>query len=191
MSHATACMARMEHPSKNLGQIIARIENPCEMFHDNVAFLAPFLNGKVLDLDVTSTRCGTVFVDHRFCSLIVDVQQGWCRGQSIKFKEDISKVFCNLTTGHAQVELCFSRTGSNEWLNTALPCNSSTAKEEDKSSDRSTHLEISSMSRIKGTNQLVTKKDREWWQVRIFIKEIELDMGKIVEGKRALVNDTP
>ena len=161
------------------------------MFHDNVALLAPLLNGKVLDLDVMSTWCGTVFVDHCFCSLIVDVQRGWSKGQSIKFKEDVSKVFCNLTTGYTRVELCFSRTGSNEWLNMALPCNCSTAKEEDESSDRMMHFEISGVSRVKGTNQLVTKEDREWWQVRIFVKEIKLDIGKIVEGKRVLVNDTP
>ena len=76
VSHTATRMTRVQHPAKGLGEIIARVEDPREMFHDQVALFTPFLNSEVLDLDVSGTRCGSVLVDHVQCGSIVDQHTG-------------------------------------------------------------------------------------------------------------------
>ena len=76
----------MENPSERLCQIITGIEDPREMFHDEVALLSPFLDGKMLDLDVLCTGCGSVFVDHTKRSFVVDQHTGQTRTECMEFR---------------------------------------------------------------------------------------------------------
>ena len=64
MSHATTGVTGMQDPSKRLGEIITGIENPRKMLHDKNFLLTPFLDGKMLDVDVWSTESGTFLIDH-------------------------------------------------------------------------------------------------------------------------------
>ena len=75
MSHASASMARVEHPTKSFGHVVAQVDDTWTVTQDNVALVAPFLNGEVLNLDVARTRSGTGLVDHGNCSLIVNEQR--------------------------------------------------------------------------------------------------------------------
>ena len=99
MSHTAAGMTSMQHTPKSLGKIITGIHRSGEMFHDKVALFAPFLNGKVLDLDVSSTRRGPRFVDHMQRCKIIDQQTGWTRSESAEFVKEETKTFDNLGGG--------------------------------------------------------------------------------------------
>ena len=59
MTHRPPGMAVMEYVSKDLGQIVAAIDNAWNMAKNDIAFLTPLLDGKVLNLDMSSTRSGT------------------------------------------------------------------------------------------------------------------------------------
>ena len=72
MSHATTGMSSMKNPTKGLRKIVTDIQNARAVTKNDVSFVAPFLDGEVLDLDVSSTRSGTGLVDHGNCSLIVN-----------------------------------------------------------------------------------------------------------------------
>ena len=82
----------------------------------------------MLDLDVTGTCSGPVFVDHCNGGFIVNVQQGWTFLQSIKFLKNIAEIFGSLGTSNSSVKLGFSRAGGDNGLDTTLPCDGSTAE---------------------------------------------------------------
>ena len=63
----------MQHPSERLGKIISRVDDTRNVFHHKVLLLNPFLDGKVLNVDMTRTGRGSGFVNHRKRSLVVDV----------------------------------------------------------------------------------------------------------------------
>ena len=77
MPHASPGVTSMQHPAKGLGQSIGGIEKAGKVFHDDVTFLAPFLNGKVLRLDMASLRRGPVLAGHLKGREVVDEQLGW------------------------------------------------------------------------------------------------------------------
>ena len=45
----------MKNPAESLGKIIAGVENPRDMFHDNLFLGNPFLNCKTLNLDMNAS----------------------------------------------------------------------------------------------------------------------------------------
>ena len=67
-------MVSMENPTKSFRQVITIVDDTGTVSHDDLLFVTPFLNGAELDLDVAGTICGSVFVDHRNRSLIVNEQ---------------------------------------------------------------------------------------------------------------------
>ena len=64
ITHAAVGMMGMWDPSKRFGEINAGIDDPRKMLHDEIFLLAPFLDGKMLDVNVPSMGCGMLFVDH-------------------------------------------------------------------------------------------------------------------------------
>ena len=52
MAHSASSMTRVEHPSQGFSEVIAGIENPRDMSHNNIASVFPLLDSKVLDVDV-------------------------------------------------------------------------------------------------------------------------------------------
>ena len=57
-------MASMENPTKSFRQIITIVDDTGTVSDDYLSFITPFLIGKILDVDVVRTSCGSVFVDH-------------------------------------------------------------------------------------------------------------------------------
>jgi hypothetical protein len=129
-------MTSMEDPTKGLGQIIAGVDRPSNMFHDEISLFAPFLDSEMLDLDVSCSRSRPVLIDHIQCGQIVDQQARRARSKSAEFLQHITKVFGYLSSGNCRVKLSLGGTGGNNWLDTTLPCNSSTAEEDDITSYR-------------------------------------------------------
>ena len=64
MPHDAAGMAGMEHPTKGLGQVVTRVEDTRNEFHDEGASVFPVLDGEVLDVDVAGALSGDTRVDH-------------------------------------------------------------------------------------------------------------------------------
>ena len=130
MSHASASMARVEHPTKSFGHVVTQVDDTWTVTQDNVALVAPFLNGEVLNLDVARTRSGTGLVDHGNCSLIVNEKRGSTRTESVELLQHVAKVFGGLRTCHGSIELGFGRTGGNNWLYSSLPSDGGIGKEQ-------------------------------------------------------------
>ena len=86
--------------SVRLGEIVSGIDNPRKMLHDELFLLAPFLDGKVLDINVPSIGCGTLLIDHTETCHIVNELACWARPKSIKCCEDAAKTFCDFPTSH-------------------------------------------------------------------------------------------
>ena len=97
MPHAAASMW---DPSKWFGEIFAGIDDLRPVFHVKIFLLAPFLDGKMLDVNVPSTGCGVPFVDHMRSGHIISEQACWARSKSIKCHEDAVKTLDDLLTGH-------------------------------------------------------------------------------------------
>jgi hypothetical protein len=57
-------MTRVQSPTESFGRLISHIDNAGQMVHDNNAAASPFLNCKVLDVNMPGVRCGLSFVDH-------------------------------------------------------------------------------------------------------------------------------
>ena len=76
MSHAVAGMMGMWDPSKRFGEIVAVIENPMKMLHDQIFVLAPFLDGEMLDVNVPITGSRAFQNDHMESCHIINEQSG-------------------------------------------------------------------------------------------------------------------
>ena len=53
-------MSRVQDPTESLSQIITGIDNSRDVLHDKIFHGLPFLNGEILDLNMTGTRSGPV-----------------------------------------------------------------------------------------------------------------------------------
>ena len=98
------------------GKPITIVDDTGTVSHDDLSFITPFLNGKMLDLDVAGTGCGSVFVDHRNRSLIVDEQRGRTRSKCIEFLKNVAEIFGCLHASNTSIELIFCRAGLNDRL---------------------------------------------------------------------------
>ena len=125
MSHATASMARVEHPTKSFGHVVTQVDDTWAVTQDNVALIAPFLNGEVLNLDVARTRSGTRLVDHGNRGLIVNEKRGSTRTESVELLQHVTKVFGGLRACHGSIEFGLGRTGGYDGLHATLVCDGS------------------------------------------------------------------
>lgn len=49
MSHEPATVSCMKNPTKRFSEVIGRVDDTRDMFHDDVTSIFPVLNGKELD----------------------------------------------------------------------------------------------------------------------------------------------
>ena len=179
MSHATAAMARVQHPTKSFRQVVTEVDDTWAVTQDDIALVAPFLDGEMLDLDMPSARSGTRFVDHGNGSLVVNEERGSTRSNGLELLEHETKVFGGLRACHGSIELGLSRAGSYNRLHATLVCNSSMTKEERITRNGSSRLEFSRMGSIKEADQLVSSKLRKRRERRIIHQPFERDVGEI------------
>jgi hypothetical protein len=52
MAHHAAGVTVVKPPTKSFGKGIGHVDDACNMLHENITISAPFLNGKVLDIDL-------------------------------------------------------------------------------------------------------------------------------------------
>ena len=71
VAHGTSDMTRMESPAKGLGASIRRVDDARDVVKNDDGTSSPFLDGVVLNIDVTTTSSGLVFVDHGDSSFVI------------------------------------------------------------------------------------------------------------------------
>ena len=127
MSHSSAAVSRVQDPAKSFRQVVTEVDDTWAVTQDDVALVAPFLDGEVLDLDMPSARSGTGFVDHGNGSLVVNEERGSTRPNGLELLEHETKVLGGLRACHGSIELGLSRAGSYNRLHATLVCNGSMA----------------------------------------------------------------
>ena len=73
VAHGTAGMTGMEGPAKGFGFLVHRVQDAGEVADNDQTVGTPFLNGKVLYINVRGPRSGVVLVDHVDRPTIVNV----------------------------------------------------------------------------------------------------------------------
>jgi hypothetical protein len=89
-------MTGMKGPTKGFGFLVRGIQNAGEVADNDQAISTPFLNGKVLDVNVPGPRSGAVLVDHVNGRTIVNVDLGGTGGKIAEILEDKAEVLGGL-----------------------------------------------------------------------------------------------
>ena len=163
----------MKNPTKGLGEVITGVQDAGQMTHEDFFLGAPFLDGKVLDFDMTSAWRRAVLIDHVEGCLVVDVEDTGLRAKCLEFLEDGPEVLDELGTYDSGVELGFGRARGNDRLHAALPGNGSATEENDEPGDRASCLEICAMGGVEETNKFMAIDGREGWQFGVSLDEFE------------------
>lgn len=191
VSHGTTSMAGVEDPAKNLGGLIRHVDSGRNVLHLDVPSTLPFLDSKVLNVDVTGTRSGLPTVDHVNGSLVVFMKNGGALLLKSKFLEDHSKVLGNLGSMNCSNKLSLSAGSSNNSLEFALVGNGATGKAEDETSNRSSSLDAVGQGRVNKSNQLHEFHGRKWRQRGVPIKLLKWNSGQSFKGIRTPIDDAP
>ena len=81
-------MAVMERGTEGLGQRICGVNDAGDMGENNFVGSFPFLEGKVLNVDMASTRRWTTRVDHQDCRSVILEQRSRANLRVPKFRKD-------------------------------------------------------------------------------------------------------
>ena len=111
MAHQTANMAMVERGAQGLRQRIGGVDNPWDVGEDNFLGSFPLLEGEMLDVDMTSTWCGAICIDHQDSRGVIFKQSGRTKLWVPKLEEDRPKVFGNLGGMDSGEEFGFSGAG--------------------------------------------------------------------------------
>ena len=85
-------MAVMERGTEGLGQRVCGVNDARNMREDNLVGSFPFLEGKMLDVNMTSTRRWAIRVYHQDCRSVILKQRSRTNLRVPKFREDRPKV---------------------------------------------------------------------------------------------------
>ena len=118
--HEAAGMPFMQNPAKWLGQVIGRVDDAMNEFHDNCTGFLPVLNGKVLDVDVVRVFSRHAGVDHVDGRLVITVENRRATGRKSQLSHDRAQVFCVLSSSDGRKEFSFGRAGGGDRLGFAV-----------------------------------------------------------------------
>jgi hypothetical protein len=124
-------MAMMERGAQGLCQRIGGVDNARDVREDDLLGSFPFLEGKMLDVDMTGTWCGAICIDHQDCRGVIFEQGGRTKLWVPKLEEDRPKVFSNLGGMDGGKEFGFSGAGGDCRLNLGFVSQGTTAKHKD------------------------------------------------------------
>jgi hypothetical protein len=96
MTHQTSGMARVKDPTNTFGEGVTWIEDTAEVGEEDMASLAPVLNGKVLDVDMARAFSRFVGVDHLDGGLVVLVKLCGANLCKTELSKDRAEVFGHL-----------------------------------------------------------------------------------------------
>ena len=121
-------MAAVEDPAKVLGELVGRVDDTREVLHDDVATLAPFLDGEVLNVDVAGAFGRAGGVDHVDGGLVVFVKDRRASLGEAEFVKDGAEVLGDFGGIDGSDELGFGGAGGNSRLDLGLVGNGGASK---------------------------------------------------------------
>ena len=71
MTHQATNMTEVESGAERFSEGVRRIDDTRDVAKDNIAVGLPFLNGKVLNVNMSRTWRRSTCVDHQDCRLVV------------------------------------------------------------------------------------------------------------------------
>jgi len=191
MPHDSAGMSVVWHPSKGLGQVIGRIDDPRNELHDNCARLLPVLCSEVLDVNVTRALSGHSSVDHVCGRLVVATHDGGTFGQKAKISHDSAHVPGMFGSRNGDKEFRFSGTGSGDGLRLASVGDSAAAKQEGTTGSRATVAQIIGVRGIKECDGFLGVHSRKCRQLRVHGRADEVGRWKGVIQLGPTANNAP
>ena len=96
MAHRAADMATVEDPAKCFGQSVRGVDRAGDMLQNKVALILPFLNGKMLDVDMPGAGRGFGGIHHEDSGLVVLIQHRRAVLHETEFSEYRAEVFRSL-----------------------------------------------------------------------------------------------
>jgi len=191
VTHSTASMTAMELKGKSFSGLISGVENTREEGNNKVTASTPFLNGKVLNVDVAGADGGTAIVDHGDGSLIADMKDSGNKGKITKLRKDRAKIFGGFGGMNSSDELSLGGGSGTGSLKLGFVSNSATDKHEDIAGDGATSTEISSVSSIYVAHELKERRKRKETEIRIQSRLIKGNDRKTRERRITPVEYAP
>ena len=109
-------MAVMEHPPQSFGEPISRIDDARDVVKDDVLLFLPVLDGKELDVDMTTAFGGDAVVDDVDGRLVVLMQNGGVVLSVTQLMQDGPKIEDSLCCRDRRDEFSFSGTCRSDTL---------------------------------------------------------------------------
>ena len=180
----------MEKMSHRFGVSIGRIDDPRDVDKDDAAISFPFLDSKMLDVNMASTRSGAILIDDVNGSFVINIEASGTRFGEAKVGENHAKAMDHFGSQEDGKKFSFSAGGSNGRLELTLVGNSAGAKINKDPSDQTAGLEVSAMGSVKvGTKFFISGKRRKIRGVRG--SERNGNVRKTREGCRARIDNAP
>ena len=154
MAHDAACMAAVKNPSQRFGHIIGGVDDAGDVVHDDVASVLPFLDGKMLDVDVPRAFGGHACIDHANGRHVVFVDGGRTKLGVTQFTEDRMEIFGMLGSKYSSKKLSFGGGSRGDGLSLSAVRDGSAAEHKSVAGGGTTVAEIVGVGRIDKALQL-------------------------------------
>jgi hypothetical protein len=130
VAHNAANVSVMQNPTEGLGLSVCGVYDTRDVCELDVAALSPFLDRKVLNVDVTRAFSRPIRVHHVDGSLVILVKQSRPRWGETKLDENGPQVLGDLGGEHSCYKFALSRAGRDSRLELRLEGNSTTCEAE-------------------------------------------------------------
>ena len=149
----------------------------------------PFLNSKMLDINMARTRGRAVLIDDGNGCLIVHVQFGRLRLSVAQFREDHAETKDHFGCKDSGQKFGFSAGSGNSGLEFALVCDGASAQIDIKASDGTSHFKVSTMCRINIGSEIM--RQGKVRKIVGFRNNRKMNGWEIRQGTRASIDNTP
>ena len=166
MTHGAADMTRVKNPAKSFGGGIGNIDGGGDVYHANDTAGAPFLDCKMLDVNVARALGGAVLVNHSDGGLIILVEGCRARLRVAEFSKNGAEVFGDLGGVDGGNKLGLGGRGRNSGLKLGFVGDGAAGEGEDDAGDGAAFL-ISGVSGINISSELKRRGRRKSGEVRI------------------------
>jgi len=167
VTHGATDVSGMEGPTEGLGLCIRGIEDAGNVLHGDDATSLPFLNRKVLDVDMTGASSRLVFVDHHDCREVVLIEDRRGRLSEAELGENRPEILGYFGSSDGGNEFSFGGAEGNGGLELGLESNSTTCKSEDIAGDGATVGAVGSVGGIDKSGEFKRSRDGKARESRI------------------------
>jgi hypothetical protein len=191
VAHDATGVATMELTTKGLGGLVGGIKDASQVRDLDDLALAPFLDGKILHINVARARGGTVVINHIDSGKVVNMKKSGARGEVAKVMQNGPEVLGHLSGLHRSNKLGFGGGGGADRLKFGFISHSATSKEESKASNRAAGAEISGVGSVDKAHKRSKRVTGEGAKGVIMMNQIKGNNRKGRKGLRAPVENTP